>query len=173
MRQLQETYPPIGKTKLSVQPGKELLTGLFVFGWILQLCMFFEISAQGPLSDYGFGMGLLEPVRQGLQGFESLQSIIIELCVYGTSGWSISDFASSFAMWMSMVLAMMLPLAFRIFDNPEDKVVSLHSTAIFLSGFMLPWIAFCASAMLFQWGLHMHGILNEQMVVQGVLPIVS
>jgi len=55
-------YSPAANQRIFI-PGKELITGFFVLGWIFLTLQFLEVVQQGPVSEYGIGMSLLEPLR--------------------------------------------------------------------------------------------------------------
>lgn len=166
-------YSPAANQRIFM-PGKELITGFFVLGWIFLTLQFLEVVQQGPVSEYGIGMGLLEPLRLFLYDIIGLQPWALQLCVYGEAAWSAQDFTASFFMWCAMILAMMLPKTFMIFKTRENKNLTIVQTLYFLCGFAVYGIIFSCLATMLQWILHTNELMNQQMMMVGIwLPLAT
>jgi predicted metal-binding membrane protein len=99
--------------------------------------------------------------------------------------WSATDFVFMFVMWAVMMFAMMLPsvtptvmLYERVRTKREKAGRPFVSTGAFLAGYLLAWVSFSLAATLFNWWLHMGGVLSSMMghvapTVGGVLLIVA
>lgn len=84
--------------------------------------------------------------------------------------WSPADFGYMFAMWAVMMAAMMLPsvtpmtlLFGRVRAKRESAGRPYVPTAIFVSGYLLVWVAFSLFATLLNWQLHSSGGLLSMM----------
>jgi len=74
--------------------------------------------------------------------------------------WQAMEFASVFAMWAVMMVAMMTPSAAPMFliyarvgRQTETQGTPLTATVWFAAGYFLVWIAFSAIATLVQWAI--------------------
>jgi len=103
----------------------------------------------------------------------------------GLHAWPWLDLLPLFLMWVTMMVAMMLPsaapmilLVATIHRRRRERANPAAPTAIFAAGYLLVWTAFSAAAALAQWGLHGAALLSPAMastspVFSGVLLIVA
>lgn len=85
-------------------------------------------------------------------------------------GWESFDVATTFSLWVVMMVAMMLPSAIPalwLFTaiNGEHKQRNPFATGIFVLGYLAAWVGFSAAATLAQWGLHSAAMLSPDMGV--------
>jgi predicted metal-binding membrane protein len=87
-----------------------------------------------------------------------------------TSAWSGADAVSMFVMWAVMMVAMMLPsvspmvlLYARTSRHRASLGATGQSVPLFVSGYVLVWIAFSLVATLANWILHRTGLLSSSM----------
>ncbi len=88
----------------------------------------------------------------------------------GSGAWSAEDFWLVFFMWAVMMVAMMVPsitpmvLVFSGLNRQRRRLKQTHvSTAVFVAGYLVAWVAFSALATLLQWPLHAHSLLTPMM----------
>jgi len=91
-------------------------------------------------------------------------------CRVNTSAWHAADLLASFAMWVAMMAAMMVPsvspmvLAFaEISRARKDRAMPYVPAAVFLAGYLAAWTAFSAAATLAQEGLRSAALLSPEM----------
>lgn len=84
--------------------------------------------------------------------------------------WSATDFAYMLVMWTVMMVAMMLPSAtpaVLLFSRVREHRVAhgraYASTAAFVAGYLLTWLAFSVLATIANWVLHTGGALSSMM----------
>ncbi len=85
-----------------------------------------------------------------------------------TSAWKLIDFGLVYLMWAAMMAAMMLPSAIPMiltFSRISTKRYRASQKFIFLfvSGYLLVWLAFSIALTLLQWQLHGLHILSPMM----------
>ena len=85
--------------------------------------------------------------------------------------WSASTLVPLFLMWAEMMVAMMLPsaapmiLTFATVNRKRrEQERPFVPTGVFLSGYLVVWIAFSALAAVAQWILHSTALLSPMMV---------
>jgi predicted metal-binding membrane protein len=85
--------------------------------------------------------------------------------------WSKDELLPLFLMWSEMMVAMMLPsatpmiLTFAAVNRKRAELARpFTSTIVFLSGYLLVWVAFSAIATVAQWILHSFSLLSSMMV---------
>jgi predicted metal-binding membrane protein len=85
--------------------------------------------------------------------------------------WSTSTLVPLFLMWTEMMAAMMIPsaapmiLTFATVNRKRrEQERPFVSTSVFLSGYLVVWIAFSALAAVAQWILHSTALLSPMMV---------
>ena len=86
------------------------------------------------------------------------------------SPWTTEDFMMLFAMWATMMVAMMTPSTlpmvsvFATLNRNRRAQGQLHTpTLVFVTGYLLSWTGFSLLATLAQWPLHTSGLLNPMM----------
>jgi len=78
--------------------------------------------------------------------------------------WRVFDLTATLAMWITMMVAMMLPsaapaiLLFTAINRNAERPLPF-AAPIFTSGYLAGWVGFGALATLAQWGLHSAGLL--------------
>lgn len=152
-------------------PGKELLIGLAIVGWIVLTLQFFELSLRGSVGSYGFGMALLDPLRSIYAQAEGWQALIYSLCVTDSIYWNAVDFTKALTMWLSMVLAMMVPTLLPLFSNSVRAPLPFRQTGTFVSGYLLAWTSFCLAAVAVQWSMRSSLVIDESFV--SVTPVLN
>ena len=93
-----------------------------------------------------------------------------EMMAPSLAGWTASDFAVMFTMWVVMMIAMMLPTAAplllihaRLARAGRDRGESIAPTGVFATGYLLAWTAFSLAATLEQWALERAALLSPKM----------
>ncbi len=88
----------------------------------------------------------------------------------GPHAWSWVDVLPLFLMWVTMMVAMMLPsaapmilLVATINRRRRERASPAAPTAIFVAGYLIVWTGFSAAAALAQWGLHEAALLSPAM----------
>lgn len=81
--------------------------------------------------------------------------------------WSSSDFTKTFAMWVVMMIAMMMPsvipmaLSFiRVYMLRNSSRQPYLGDMAFILGYFLIWLVFCTVATALQWQLHTFALLS-------------
>ena len=84
--------------------------------------------------------------------------------------WNWVDWWSMFLMWTVMMVAMLLPSATptiliyaMVNRNRKQNSLAYVSTSIFLSGYLIAWIAFSLVATVVNWAIHTQGLLTGMM----------
>ena len=84
--------------------------------------------------------------------------------------WNWVDWWSMFLMWTVMMVAMMIPSATptiliyaMVNRNRKQNSLAYVSTSIFLSGYLIAWIAFSLVATVVNWAIHTQGLLTGMM----------
>ncbi len=84
--------------------------------------------------------------------------------------WGAVDFAVMFIMWAVMMTAMMVPTAApmiltfaTINRRRREREQPFVPTGVFISGYLMVWSGFAATATLVQWGLHQGALLSGMM----------
>jgi predicted metal-binding membrane protein len=84
-----------------------------------------------------------------------------------TEAWTAGDLATTFLMWVVMMVAMMAPTAApmlltlaRVSRARPDGGGAVASTTAFLGGYLLVWIGFSLLATLAQWQLHQLALVS-------------
>ena len=92
------------------------------------------------------------------------------LAMPNMQSWAVWDWGSMFLMWSVMMAAMMVPTAsplILLFATVNRRRLEQQqpyvSTGIFVSGYVLIWIAFAAVATGGNWALHTHALLSSMM----------
>jgi predicted metal-binding membrane protein len=91
------------------------------------------------------------------------------LMMPASSPWQPIEFAYVFAMWVVMMIGMMTPSAAPIMliyarvGRQAAESRPFASTAWFVGGYLLAWIAFSLAATLAQWGLERTALLTPMM----------
>jgi predicted metal-binding membrane protein len=98
--------------------------------------------------------------------------------VWCGGAWSADSAASSFVMWLTMMVAMMLPATAPTIDAFATIARRRHArgapytpTMIFVAGYFLAWSAFSAAAVAAQWQLYRAALLTPTM--QNASPILA
>ncbi len=93
-----------------------------------------------------------------------------EMMAPSLAGWTASDFAVMFTMWVVMMVAMMLPTAAplllihaRLARAGRDRGESIAPTGVFAAGYLLAWTVFSLAATLEQWALERAALLSPKM----------
>jgi predicted metal-binding membrane protein len=88
----------------------------------------------------------------------------------GAMPWSGWDLFMLFAMWATMMVAMMTPsilpmvtMFARLNRNRRARHQAHTSTLVFVAGYLLAWSGFSVLATAVQWPLHTAGLLNPMM----------
>ena len=92
----------------------------------------------------------------------------LNFCTTTNTNWDILDFVKSFAMWVAMVAAMMLPNLFPLLRSVKIRG---QKAIPFVLGYFAIWSGFCMLGVSVQWALRMLDVLNGHMVITN--PIVS
>jgi predicted metal-binding membrane protein len=94
-----------------------------------------------------------------------------EMMAPSLAGWTARDFATMFAMWAIMMVAMMLPSAAplllmhaRMARDGRERGRSIAPTGAFAAGYLLTWTGFSVVATLLQWALERAALLSPKMV---------
>ena len=84
--------------------------------------------------------------------------------------WNWVDWWSMFLMWTVMMVAMMVPSATptiliyaMVNRNRKQNSLAYVSTSIFLSGYLISWIAFSLVATVGNWAIYTQGLLTGMM----------
>jgi predicted metal-binding membrane protein len=92
--------------------------------------------------------------------------------------WTAASGAASFAMWVSMMVAMMLPTAAPMIDafagiaqRRRGRRDRYTPTLVFVAGYLLAWTAFSAVAVMVQWQLYRASVLTPAM--QNASPLLA
>lgn len=100
-----------------------------------------------------------------------MQNMSMEMAMPQMQVWSIIDFGLMFVMWSVMMIGMMTPsatpmlLMFTAFTRRRyEQQDPLAPTALFLTGYLLVWVAFSVVATLAQLILHNMALLSPMMV---------
>jgi len=105
--------------------------------------------------------------------------------VWCSGTWTAASAASSFVMWMSMMLAMMLPATAPTIDafatiarRRRERAAPYTPVLIFVAGYWLAWAGFSAAAVGAQWQLYRAALLTPAMentspVLAGVALLVA
>jgi predicted metal-binding membrane protein len=140
--------------------------GLIALGWFYNLVQLTMLDSVGSLSEAGPGMKMLAAFQYYLLndpfGFETS----LNFCTTTNTNWSTLDFLKSFAMWVAMVAAMMLPNLL-----PLLKLIKVRGDKAFpfVFGYFTIWLGFCLLGVAVQWSLRLLDILNEHMVITNPL----
>lgn len=88
----------------------------------------------------------------------------------GAVVWSAGDFIMLFAMWATMMVAMMTPSTLPMVSmfatlsrNRRLRDQPYTSTFVFVAGYLIAWAGFSVLATVAQWQLHIAGLLNPMM----------
>ncbi len=99
--------------------------------------------------------------------------------------WSASGAASSFVMWISMMVAMMMPAATptveafaTIARRRRARRQPYTPTLVFVTGYLLAWCCFSAAAVVAQWQLYRAALLsptlqNTSLVLAGTALLIA
>ena len=153
-------------TALSGSSSRLMLLCLIVLGWLYSLVQLTMLDSVGSLSEAGPGMQMFAAFQYYLLndpfGFETS----LNFCTTTNTNWSTLDFFKSFAMWVAMVAAMMLPNLF-----PLLKLIKVRGEKAFpfVFGYFTIWLAFCMLGVAVQWALRLLDILNGHMVITNPL----
>jgi len=84
--------------------------------------------------------------------------------------WNWIDWWSMLSMWSVMMVAMMVPSATptiliysKVNSSRKEKSLPYVPTSIFLSGYIVSWIAFSVMATIANWAIHTQGLLTGMM----------
>ena len=153
-------------TALSGSSSRLMLLCLIVLGWLYSLVQLTTLDSVGSLSEAGPGMQMFAAFQYYLLndpfGFETS----LNFCTTTNTNWSALDFFKSFAMWVAMVAAMMLPNLF-----PLLKLIKVRGETAFpfVLGYFTIWLGFCMLGVAVQWALRLLDILNGHMVITNPL----
>jgi len=87
-----------------------------------------------------------------------------------TAQWDLSYWAIMLAMWWIMMTPSATPIILlyaRVYPNAQSKnrfSPGVVPTALFLSGYLLAWLAFSLAATGLQWGLEQAGLVHAMMM---------
>jgi predicted metal-binding membrane protein len=116
------------------------------------------------------GMGSMEGAGMGMAGMQA---------------WSPVEPLLLFLMWVTMMVAMMLPsaaptilLVTSVLRRRREHASPAAPTSVFVAGYLLVWTGFSGAAALAQWGLHQAALLSPAMastspVLGGILLLVG
>ena len=100
------------------------------------------------------------------RGMDHNMSMVMPLVI----PWNWVDWWSMFLMWTVMMVAMMIPSATptiliyaMVNRNRKQNSLAYVSTSIFLSGYLIAWIAFSLVATVGNWAIHTQGLLTGMM----------
>lgn len=166
----EDTGPADGATRRGAFSRPHLamlaLVGLgTALGWAYLAAMVAAMVPEMDMTSFGPGMGVFNFFNRfdGLP--PDVRAALAALCLptgghFGmpsTGPWGVSDLALVFAMWVTMVAAMMLPTAApmlsRVADTAEARRSGAAPVALVAAGYVGVWIGFAAVATLGQWGL--------------------
>jgi len=153
-------------TALSGYSSRLMLLCLIALGWLYSLVQLTMLDSVGSLSEAGPGMKMFAAFQYYLLndpfGFETS----LNFCTTANTNWSTLDFFKSFAMWVAMVAAMMLPNLF-----PVLKLIKVRGEKAFpfVFGYFTIWLGFCMLGVAVQWALRLLDILNGHMVITNPL----
>jgi predicted metal-binding membrane protein len=92
--------------------------------------------------------------------------------------WTAASSAASFTMWMSMMVAMMLPTAAPMIEafasiarRRRARRDPYSPTLVFVAGYLVAWTAFSAAAVMVQWQLYRAALLTPNM--QNASPLLA
>ena len=153
-------------TALSGYSSRLMVLCLIALGWLYSLVQLTMLDSVGSLSEAGPGMKMLAAFQYYLLndpfGFETS----LNFCTTTNTNWSTLDFLKSFAMWVAMVAAMMLPNLL-----PLLKLIKVRGDKAFpfVFGYFTIWLGFCMLGVALQWSLRLLDILNGHMVITNPL----
>jgi predicted metal-binding membrane protein len=141
---------------------------LVAFGWFYSFMQLNTLDSVGSLSEAGPGMQMFAAIQYYLLnnplGFETS----LNFCTTTNANWDILDFVKSFAMWVAMVAAMMLPNLFPLLKSIKARG---EKAIPFVLGYFAIWSGFCMLGVSVQWALRMLDVLNGHMVITN--PMIS
>ena len=139
-----------------------ILLCLVAFGWLYSFMQLITLDTVGSLSEAGPGMQMFAAFQYYLLndplGFETS----LNFCTTTNINWGILDFVKSFAMWVAMVCAMMLPNLYPLLKSVRERE---GRVALFVLGYFAIWLGFCVLGVAVQWALRILDILNGHMVI--------
>jgi predicted metal-binding membrane protein len=104
------------------------------------------------------------------QGLSDMNSVGMGMSMPNVQSWGAIDFGMNFIMWAVMMTAMMVPTAApmiltfaTINRRRREREQPFVPTGVFISGYLMVWSGFAATATLVQWGLHQGALLSGMM----------
>lgn len=154
-------------TTLPLSSGLMVLF-LVALGWFYSFMQLITLDSVGSLSEAGPGMQMFAAIQYYLLNNPLSFETSLNFCTTTNTNWDILDFVKSFAMWVAMVAAMMLPNLFPLLRSVK---IGGQKAIPFVLGYFAIWSGFCMLGVSVQWALRMLDVLNGHMVITN--PIVS
>lgn len=105
-----------------------------------------------------------------MDGMDMGSGMSMGMAMPNIGSWTVVDWGSMFLMWAVMMTAMMVPTAapmILIFASVnrkrQEQLRPFVPTGVFLSGYVLVWCGFAASATVANWALHINDQLDMMM----------